>query len=253
MRFKIFRLTFVRCLCFLVLLSDLSIYGAENDSDGYFFPSFRSGHNLSLFLSAEYTTWRANQSLVPSNPGDTDDQIRSVTINSAQESKPVLALFFRYAYHINIISSFGFFVGSTIGLFSSNGSYGKQKNFYPGYGIAFPTVLGGLVQGIGQDFRLMTGIEYGAVWFPQMKIFTQSNEEKGLSPAPDMFGIFVGVDNFLTRNTALSFNVGYRQVTNPCLNNCSSSIYLNSLSLTSKSYYTQLGVTWLVGEFTVTP
>ncbi len=234
-----------------MILFSLSAYAEQSDDEDYFLPNFRSGHNLSLFLSGEYTTWNANQTPDSSNPDN------AVTVDPAQESKAVMALFFRYTYHVNIISSFGFFVGSTAGFLVSNGNYGKENNFYPGYGIAFPTVLGGLVQGLGQDFRLLAGIEYGAVWFPQMKIYSHSKDpndptkiitaEKDLSPAPDMVSIFVGLDNFLTRNTALSFNVGYRQIKNPCLNRCSSSIYLNSLSLTSNSYYTQIGVTWLVG------
>lgn len=244
------------CIVYLVLFTFLgsAVYASNNDDEDYFTPNFRSGHNLSLFLSGEYTTWGANQASVPSTPSNTsdtpeqiNDKVKAVTIDAAQGNKAVIALFFRYSYHINIISSFGFFVGSTVGILASNGSYGAQKNFYPGYGISFPTVLGGLVQGIGQNFRILSGIEYGAVWFPKMRIYTQSGIEKDLSPVPDMFGFFGGIDNFLSRNTAISLNVGYRQIHNPCLNACSNSLYLNSLSITNKSYYTQLGITWLLG------
>ncbi|MES2615101.1 MAG: hypothetical protein V4591_06785 [Bdellovibrionota bacterium] len=249
MSFKIFHLPTKRLLfryfsiCLMLYMS-LNVQAEQNEDEEYFLPSFRSGHNLSLFLSGEYTTWSAQQS---SSEGDSD------VIDSAKANKTIIAMFFRYTYHINIISSFGFFVGSTAGVFASNGSYGEHRNFYPGYGFSFPTVLGGLVQGLGQDFRLLAGVEYGAVWFPQMQITTSTNKQLGLGAVPDMYSIFIGIDNFLTRDTALSFNVGYRQISTPCLNSCSSSIYLNSLAITGKSYYTQLGMTWAVGELGAVP
>ncbi len=211
------------------------------DEEETFVPSFRSGHNLSAFISGEYTNWNVIQSSTPSTQ---DDAIQRV-----DASKPVIGLFFRYAYHINIISSFGFFIGSTVGIFASNGSYGLAKNFYPGYGVPFPTVMAGLVQNIGQDFRLLAGTEYSAAWFPKMTISSNNGVNKALNPTLDMISVFTGVDHFLNQNTAISLNLGYRQMRNPCLNNCIIPPYINSLKIVGQSYFTQLGVTWVVGDF----
>lgn len=245
MRFKFFHKLLHTVLPLLLLHFSLCCYARQNASEDYFLPTFRAGHNLSLLLSGEMTTWNANQSTAPRTTGNLED----VTIDSAQQGKAIIAVLFRYAYHINIISGFGFFVGSTGGLFFSNGNYGRQQNFYPGYGISFPTVLGGLLQGIGQDFRILAGAEYGAVWFPQMKISSQSGIAYELSTVPDMYSFFLGMDSFLSRTSAITFNVGYRQIHNPCLSGCSTSVYSNSLSITSKSYFAQLGFTWSLSDF----
>src|SRR6185312_5808277 len=103
MSFKFFHKMKTTISLFVCLLSfNIPIYADQNEEEEYFLPSFRSGHNLSLFLSGENTTWNASQTTPPA----TSDGI----IDSAQQTKIVMSVFFRYAYHVNIISSFGFFV-----------------------------------------------------------------------------------------------------------------------------------------------
>jgi hypothetical protein len=230
-----------------LLLSNISsslVYAKENDKDSVFLPAFRSGHNLSLLLSSEYMRWNTSQ--INLNNSFQENFNQPNNISSASEAKTTVSIIFRYAYHINIISSFGVFVGSSAGITASNGYYGIERNFYPGYGILFPTVLGGLVQNFGQEFRILSGIEYGAIWYPRMAINNQGYQEKELSAVPDTYAFFIGVDDFFQKNKALSLNLGYRRTNSPSLDQGNSSIFLNSLNITSAGYYIQFGVTWLL-------
>lgn len=206
----------------------------QEPQEEYFRPSFRSGHNATLLLSGEYTTWKVSQ-----NAGNA---INQEAISAIQQTKLVPALFFRYSYHFNIISSFGFFIGSTAGFIASNGSYG---NFYPGYGISFPTVTLGLVQNVEDFFRLLIGGEYGAIWYPNMTIKTDSGTTNSLAAVPNIFSVYLGSDFFLERHTAISTQIGGRYFYVPCLNSCSNSNYVNSLSIQGQSIYAQAGLTWL--------
>lgn len=204
--------------------------------DPLFLPNFRAGHHLSLFLSGEYVQWNLTQMPSPAGP--------ALSLDGSHESRGVAAIFLRYAYHTHVIGPFGFFVGSTLGTWLSNGYYGIQKNLYPGYGVGFPTVLGGLTQGISHNIRFLEGIEYGAAWFPEMTVITQTGASQRLNLVPDMYAVFGGMDYFLTRNTAFLFQVGYRQIRNSCFSSCA--IYANKLQLSSKSTYAQMGITWLL-------
>lgn len=222
----------------------------QEPSQYIYTPSFRSGHNLGILFSTEYTNWSANQKVKPSLNENNNTKITDLTIDPAQSNNIVFALFFRYTYHINIISNFGFFLGSTSGFIFPNGSYGDKDNFYPGFGIALPTALVGLTLGVSQNMRLLSGAEYGAIWYPTMTIHTQSpsNIQKDLAAVPHALSAFIGIDNFLTRNTALTFNVGFRKTWVPCIDNCNSTVYLNTLEIESKSYFAQLGINWVVGD-----
>jgi hypothetical protein len=234
-------------ISFLIISFSASA-ASDSEQEEEFLPSFRSGHNISLLLSEEYSHWSLNQTHLNYAPGANQSNLSSIVIDPAEESKLISAFFFRYSYHINILSGFGFFVGSTVGFFLSNGNYGASQNFYPGFGVSFPTVMGGLVQNIGQKFRILSGIEYGAAWFPKMHVLTQSGDSKNLAPVPDMASFYVGLDHFYSNNKAMSLYSGYRQILNTCLSNCSTSLYLNSLNIKDKSIYVQFGLTWIVGS-----
>ncbi|WGL60645.1 hypothetical protein QEJ31_03385 [Pigmentibacter sp. JX0631] len=200
-------------------------------------PDFRAGHNLSLLLSGEYSTWNFHQNSASSNQN---------VISDFSKTGGNAAFYLRYAYHINIISFFGFFIGTTAGILSEVESYGKLSQ---GYGVLFPTLLGGLVANMGQHFRLLSGFEYGATWYPEMKITTNSGNDKMISPVPDMFSAFVGLDYFVTRNKAITFQGGWRKQSLIILNNGSSNTYLNTIGLENESYFVALGLTLQIGDF----
>lgn len=206
------------------------------DDFGYI-PVFRSGHNLSILASGELSTWSFKQ-----NSYATNQDAISPFSNTGSNA----ALYLRYAYHINIISFFGFFIGTTAGVIAEVEPYGKLKQ---GYGFLFPTLLGGLVANIGQHFRLLTGIEYGATWYPEMKLVTNSGKEKLISPVPDMYSLFAGVDYFVTKNKAITVQGGWRKQTLVSLNNSSSNTYLNTIELENESYFVALGLTIQIGDF----
>lgn len=222
---------------FFTLISSFFYHGvatAQSLQNDYFQPDFRSGHNMTILLSGEYTTWSVSQSSASVTNQD--------AVSSIQQSKFIPGLFLRYSYHFNFISSFGFFVGSTAGFVASNGYYGS---FFPGYGIFLPTVTLGLVQNFPGLLRLIAGAEYGAAWYPNMTVTTHSGTVNSLSAIPHIFSGYVGTDFFFDRHTAFSTQVGGRYFYVPCLNSCSSSNYLNSFDIRGQSLFAQAGLTWL--------
>lgn len=222
----------------LLIFPASSMCAEINENDAVFLPTFRSGHNLSLLLTGERSSWYvSSENTAPS------EQVPSLHTHSFAPS-----VYFRYAYHIHIISGFGFFVGSTTGFILSEGPYG-DPSFSPGYGIAFPSVLGGLVMNFGLKFRLLTGAEYGAVWYPKMSVTTVGNTTHDLGPAPNMVSFFAGGDYYLGSNTAVTAQAGIRSIRKPCLSDCNNTMYLNSLSIHRESYFVQLGTTWSLGGF----
>lgn len=220
----------------LFFMNELFAQDEVVDSFDYI-PVFRSGHNLSFLLSGEYSTWNFNQMSASSNQNK---------ISNFSNTGANAAFYLRYAYHINIISFLGFFIGTTAGMLSEVEPYGKLKQ---GYGVLFPTLLGGLVVNMGQHFRMLSGFEYGATWYPEMKITTNSGNEKLISPVPDMFSAFAGFDYFVTRNKAITFQGGWRKQALITLNNGSSNTYLNTIGLENESYFVALGLTIQIGDF----
>lgn len=216
-----------------------SLCAENNENDAVFRPSFRSGHNLSLLFTGERSSWYVSSQ----NNTASSDQVPSL-----RDGSFVPSVYFRYAYHIPIISGFGFFIGSTTGFILAEGPYGDLA-FSPGYGIAFPTVMGGLTMNFGLTFRVLAGAEYGAVWYPKMFVTTLDNTRHDLSPAPNMAAFFMGGDYYVSSNTAVTIQAGLRSIREPCLSDCSNTMYINSLSIHRESYYMQVGPTWSLGGF----
>ncbi|WP_186647291.1 hypothetical protein [Fluviispira vulneris] len=228
-------------LCKLITLLLLSLnssmlYAQEDTEENTLYtPTFRSGHTLSLLSSWERSTWHLNQTQ-SSSFGN---------ISPISETRMGIALYFRYAYHINIVSNFGFFLGSTTGVIFPTTDYGNLK---PGVGIAFPTALVGLSLNLKKQYRLFTGAEYGANWYPDMIVITDNGASRALAPVPDMLSFFGGLDYFYKKSLAFSFQSGYRITILRCTNNCSSTSFLNTLSISNQSVFVQLGLTWQVSE-----
>lgn len=239
-------------ICFQVVFPFFLVCGvadrvfAKDDSTIDFYqPTFRSGHNVSAFLTEEYINWYAAQNQAPTG---TDSTVRALKIDTVDTSKLNMGLYFRYAYHINIISNFGFFVGSTTGMFMPFGIYGVHRNFTPGLGLALPSVLGGLVLGLGPNYRMTGGAEYGAIYFPMMKIYTEANDQKVLSPTSDMINAYIQLEKNFHRDSLYILGFGYRKTFNPQINGGNDSVYTNSLTLRSKGWYMQVGLNWLIEE-----
>ena len=214
--------------------------GEEIAADLYYVPAFRSGHNLSLFASEGYNTWYVSQK---GNNLSPENQIPSVSTKAF-----VHGLTVRYAYHINLVGSYGFFVGSSAGFRLSEGPYGEGDFFFPGYSIFFPTALGGLVWNLqNPQIRFLIGGEYGAALFPQMSVTTKEGERHKLSPVPNVVSVWGGFDKFWDEHHALSIQAGYRHTFLPCLDDCSNtSIYLNNIKIQGDEAILNVGVTWLL-------
>jgi hypothetical protein len=216
----------------------MNIVFAQEDvaNENTYIPIFRSGHSITFLYSAEYSTWAVNQNTAAT---------RQEKISSFSHTDMNSAFFIRYAYHINIISNFGFFIGTAAGAIIDMGSYG---NLNQSYGFAFPTIMGGLSLNLAQNYRILSGAEYGATWYPEMSITSTSGVSKTIAPVPDMFSIFGGIDYFFSKNKAINFQLGWRHQEITPLNNNSSGTYLNSLTIKNDSYFAQVGLTLQIGD-----
>ncbi len=209
-------------------------------------PVFRSGHNLSFLLSGEYFNWVLSPSTLIS-------QLQS--FESFSTSTVNIGLFVKYTYHINIVKNSGFFIGTTTGIL---GNTMHNHKLQQGLAIAFPSLLTGLVLNVRPAMRILAALEYGALWYPNMNTLAIPKDSrepqmfKQISPVPDMFSIFAGMDYFYKKNKAFTLNIGWRYQTLTPLHNGSSNIYLNTLSLKNNSSFLQFGVTLLVGDLSET-
>ncbi|RDB36208.1 hypothetical protein [Spirobacillus cienkowskii] len=207
------------------------------ETDEGYVPVFRSGHNLSIFYSAEYSKWDVSQK-ISSSSNQKISAFQSHAINSG--------LFLRYSYHINLISRFGFFVGTTTG-FLTDFNLGSNTRLLQSHGYLFPSILGGLTYNLAKS-RILAGIEYSAVWYKFMNVKTDADIVKNISPVPDMICIFLGLDYFFKKNKAFSFQSGWRLQQITPLNNNSSATYLNTLSIKNNSYFAGFGITFQIGD-----
>lgn len=229
--FKIF--IYIYTITHSLFFTNILLAQEDVMNENAYVPVFRAGHNLSFFYSAEYSTWTIDQDAT---------SVESEKIKPLSQTGVNSGVFVRYAYHINIVSNFGFFVGTTAGALVDMGTYGRLKQ---GYGFAFPTILAGLTLNLGQSFRFFSGAEYGATWYPEMTITTDRGIAKVIGPVPEMYSVFGGVDYFFSKNKAFLFQMGWRNQTVSNLNNASS---LNTLSIQNNSYFAQAGLTLQVGD-----
>lgn len=218
-------------LLFLLFIWNIPAPGKTQET--YFRPDFHSGHNLSLLLSGEYTTWNVSQ--------NTGNAVSQESVSAVNQSHFVPAVFLKYAYHFHVVSGFGLFLGSTLGVLASSGQY---DHFYPGYAISFPTINIGLIQNFHDHLRLFLSGEYGATWYPKMTITTNSGTVNSLSAVPNVFSYSLGSDFILDNRTMVTVQFGGRSFSVPCLNSCNNSNYINSLNIRGSSLFAQTGLTW---------
>lgn len=104
--------------------------------------SFRKDHNFALHLGTSQTRWTVK-------PWD-----RSVQFNPVSRgyfSK------FQYTFHIPLVASFGYFLGSSLGV--ETDLQRESEGFYSSVSYQLPGILFGLVMNFSPRFRLSTGVD----------------------------------------------------------------------------------------------
>ncbi len=206
--------------------------------------TFRPGHNLQFFLSLEHSRWTMSQSEKADTP--------SHTLQPVDDTEYATNLFIRYTNHINILSFFGIFIGSTVGILP-NKTYSEEGILYLGTGYLFPTILLGLVFDFSENLRSQLGGEYGAIYYPSSSVKEgDSNSNLKTIPisfVPDMLNAYFNFEYFYTKNLAIMNQIGFRYTTSYCLNQCLDKSYVNNLRIRNTSYYYEAGITWALNNF----
>lgn len=197
-----------------------------------FAPNIHIGHELSAIISFEAQKWRISQK-------NFDSTIPSEQISPINITMPGVGILFRYAYQLPISTHFGFFLGTTGGSVYADRS---SPFFYNGASIILPTILIGFTATPFEVYRITLGIEYGAIWYPGMKLHTNLGKAKPLSPTLGGWDIYLDNLYFFSDNFGLSLSIGMRFVDNGCILSfvCSNANYLNSLKLKSSTVYGQI-------------
>ncbi len=226
-----------RSLCVvLATLFGLSLNGYAQDTGRVDFrTSFKPGHNLTLNLVVQQTSWKVS---------DTESVSGGTSFSLAPGAQ------FRYSFHVNIVGNTGFALGTGLSAFSHEDAVGEA--FSPGWSVSFPSISVGAVQNLGQDTRLTGFFEYAATYFPKFVVFAKTNdglnetEEVAVSFAPDSLLTSLQIEQFLSRTLSVVLSGGYRKVFTYCLGGCGSQSFVNDIQFDQEGLLLGLGMNWKI-------
>ena len=201
--------------------------------------SFRPGHNLTFLAVAQQTNWEVGQA----------GEVRNIKYSTWNAGLTV-----RYSYHLNLVSKFGMVFGTGIG-----GAFERERHegFAAGSVLMFPSLLVGFVQNVENDLRFMALAEYSAFWLPWMKSAgaPEGNGKEGfrstriaLSPILDGCNFFVQADKFISKQNAVSLNVGWGAIDTNLFGPPAKNTLPAGIRLRKFGPFTSLGMTTTLGE-----
>lgn len=204
-----------------------------------FAPNIHIGHEISFFPTLEFNHWTLSQRNFKTV--DPSEQISNINFFGLGAG-----VFLRYAYQLPISQSVGIYVGTTSGII---GAQKNHSNFRLGYGIFFPSIMGGFtISPISED-RLNFGLEYNGIWYPQMAIVTNpyNGQQKthNLGAMLSAWDFYFENDYFFSNKLAFLISGGIRLISNACslpVVCLGSTNYLYTMSINDMTYYGQMGL-----------
>lgn len=204
-----------------------------------FAPNIHIGHEISLFPSLEFNRWTVSQHNF--NNIEPAEQISSMNLPGIGAG-----LFLRYTYQLPISQYVGIYVGTTTGVIGSTKTY---SNFKWGYGIFFPSIMGGFTISPISALRLNFGLEYNGIWYPQMTVYTNRYQRQQtkhpLAAMLSAWDFYFENDYFFSDKLALLLTGGVRLISNACslpVVCAGNTNYLYTLSINNFAYYGEMGV-----------
>ena len=154
---------------------------------------FRRDHNFSLALGVGSASWQVE---------------KFGTIQGRRYDNTSLFSLMRFAYHVQLVRGFGYFLGSTVGYNYETAD--SRRPFRPTSAIRFPGVLGGLVMNFTPSLRAGVG---GDIYLER---HDGVQERDRIDPDPEIsfnmqvFELHAFFDIFYSINWALRISGGGR-------------------------------------------
>lgn len=154
--------------------------------------TFRPGHNITVALGIQQSRWSLNLATLKT-PLTTERFNAVASVN--------------YGFHFQVYQRFGFVLGTAMHSVLDRTAH---NGFSPSVGVLLPSILGGIVQSLGSDVRLLLTSELGLAWYPYSLwrvAGTQSTYEGGVL---DQIAISSQLDWGLQKRNVFSLIAGWR-------------------------------------------
>jgi len=154
--------------------------------------SFRPGHNLTVATGLQQSRWSLN--LESLGKPLTTERFNFLGILS-------------YAYHFQLFQWTGLMMGTSVQFILDRTS---RDGFEPKFGVALPSILGGIVQNLGNEARLLLVGEFGAAWYPYFKWKVAQTQAVYEGAVPDSLALSAQLELGLQRRNVLALIAGWR-------------------------------------------
>jgi hypothetical protein len=161
-------------------------------SRGEYRGSFRPGHNITVATGVQQSRWSLNLKVL-------DKPLTTERFNFLTSLS--------YGYHFQFFQWTGLALGTAMHFILDRTS---RDGFEPKFGVILPSLLGGVVQNLGSDARLLLLGEFGATWYPFFKWKVSQNQAEYAGAVPDQLSVSAQLDLGLQRRNVLSFIAGWR-------------------------------------------
>ncbi|NBO39214.1 hypothetical protein EBU99_11595 [bacterium] len=154
--------------------------------------SFRPGHNITVALGIQQSRWSLD---LPS----IDKPLTTERFN--------LLTTLSYGFHFQLYQRTGLVLGTALhGVFDRT----SRDGFEPHFGLILPSILGGVVQNLGTEARIMLVGELGAAWYPDFKWRVSKTQAIFEGAVPDQIAVSAQLDWGLQKRNVFSLIGGWR-------------------------------------------
>ncbi len=169
-------------------LSPALAQSSSNEYRGF----FRPGHNITVALGIQQSRWSLDLSSL-------EKPLTTERFN--------LLANLSYGFHFQLYQRTGLVLGTAL---STIVDRTLHNGFKPNFGLVLPSILGGVVQSLGSDARLLLIGELGAVWYPYSKWRVYETKAMFEGGVLDQLALSAQLDWGLQKRNALSFIAGWR-------------------------------------------
>ncbi|MFZ9519226.1 MAG: hypothetical protein ACO3A4_02005 [Silvanigrellaceae bacterium] len=152
-----------------------------------------------------------------------------------------------YGYHFQFFQWTGLTLGTATHFILDRTS---RDGFEPKFATILPSLLGGIVQNLGSDARLLLLGEFGAAWYPFFNWKVSQNQAEYSGAVPDQLSLSAQFDLGLQRRNVLSAILGWRLGTDNIIGSSSTAVTDSSTfpTIRHEGWFLAFGVTRQVTE-----
>lgn len=153
---------------------------------------FRPGHNLTAAVGLQQSRWSLS--------------LPSLEKPLTTERYNLLALV-SYGFHFQLFQRTGMVLGTGLQAILDRTS---NRGYEPSFGVVLPTILGGFVQSLGANSRLLLLGELGVSWYPYSKWRVAETKALYEGGVLDQLALSAQLDFRLQKRNAFSVIAGWR-------------------------------------------